>query len=71
MQAYYIVGPMATYRQTSNIRRTLGDEIIGRPNVVGASPVSILHLTGVNGLGKVNCKTRRETLKIGDSVRLI
>ena len=43
-----------TYRQVSNIIRTLVDSI-----------------PGFIGLGKDNCKTRRETFKFGDLVRLI
>ena len=60
------------YRQVSNIRRTLaGNKIVHHSNVVRASPVGaapttifILDLTpGFIGLGKGNCKTRRETIK--------
>ena len=63
-----------TYRQTTNMSRTLvGNEIVDHSDVAGASPVGaaptkyifILDLThGFNGLGKDNCKTRRETFKI-------
>ena len=67
------------YRQTSNTRRTLvGIIIVDNSEVVGAAPVgaasttSSLYLTlGFNGLGKDNCKTRWETFKLWNSVRLI
>ena len=69
-----------SYRQVSNIRRTLvGNEIVVHSDVVGASPVGaaptnifILHLTpGCNILRKDNCKPRRETFEFWDLVRLI
>ena len=69
-----------TYPQVSNISRTLvGNEIVHHSDVVGASPVGvapnyifILDLTpGFIGLGKDNCKTRRETFKFGSLVCLI
>ena len=56
---------MSKYRQTSNIRCTL---------VVGAAPTTyfILNLTpGFNGLAKGNCKTRRQSFKFCNLVRLI
>ena len=69
------------YRQVSNISRTLvGNKIVDHSDVVGASPVGaaptmyifILDLTpGLNRLGKDNCKTRRESFKFCDLVRLI
>ena len=70
------------YRQTSNIIRTLiGNTFVDHSDVVGAAPVGAAapnyifildYLTpGFNGLGKDNCKTRRETLKFLDTVRLI
>ena len=69
------------YRQVSNIRRILvGNKIVDHSDIVGASPVGaaptnyifILDLTpGFVGLGKDNNKTRRETFKFGDLVRLI
>ena len=67
---------MAHYRQVSSIRRTLvGNKIDGHSDVVGAAPtgyIFILDLTpGFIGLKKDNCKTRRETFKFGDLVRLI
>ena len=69
-----------TYRQVSNISRTLEGykncrslrcswSIACRrcPNYI-----FILDLTpGFMGLGKDNCKTRRETIKFGDLVRLM
>ena len=66
------------YRQTSNISRTLvGNQIVGHSDVVGAYCLAALlqlHLhfrtPGFNGLYK-NCKTRRETLKLRDLVRLM
>ena len=54
--------------------------MVDHSDVVGASPVGAapanyifkLDLTpGFNGLGKDNCKTRRETFKFWDLVRLI
>ena len=63
------------YSQVSNIRHTLvGNKIVDHSYVVGASPVYIfiLDLTpGFIGLGKDNCKTRRETIKFGYLVCLI
>ena len=66
------------YRQTTNISHILeGNKIIDHPDEVGASPVSaapifILNLTpGFSGLGRDNCKTRRESFKFGDLVHLI
>ena len=68
------------YLQVSNISCTLvGNKIVNHSDVVGASPVSaapttifILDITsGFTGLGKDNCKTRRETFKFGDLVPLI
>ena len=70
----------STYRQVSNIRRTLVvNKNVDHSDVVGASPVGaaptyifILDLTsGFIGLGKDSCKMRRETFKFGDLVRLI
>ena len=70
---------MHMYRQFSNIRRNLvGNTIVDHTDVVGAARrrcsnyIFIPDLTpGFIGLGKDNCKTRRETFKFGDSVRLI
>ena len=60
------------YRQFSNIRHTSGNQIVDHSDVVGASPVGILHLTlGFNILRKDNCKPRRETFKFWNLVRLI
>ena len=69
------------YHQTSNISHTLvANKIVYHSDVVGASIaclcysnyIIILDLTpGFNGLGKDNCKTRRETFRFGDLVRLI
>ena len=68
------------YRKTSNIIHTLvGNNIFDHSDVVGASPVGaaanyifILDLApGFNGLGKDNCKTRQETFKFWDLMRLI
>ena len=57
------------YRQTSNISRTLvGDEIVRRCSNCN----SILDLTHVqNIMHKNNCKTRRETFKFWDLLRII
>ena len=72
--------PISNYRQVSNISRTLdGNQIVDHSDVVGASPVgtapttsSFLDLThGFDGLGKGNCKMRRESFKFWDLVRLI
>ena len=69
-----------TYRQVSNISRTLEDnKIVDHSDVDGASPVGaapttifILDLTpAFIGLGKDNCTTRRETFKFGDLVALL
>ena len=65
-----------TNRQTSNISHTLvGNKMVDRSDVVGASPVSYIFILdatpGFNGLGKDNCKTRRETFMFCDLVRLI
>ena len=66
--------------QTSNIRGTLvGNKIADHSDVIGASPgrrcsnyIFILDLTpGFSGLGKDNCKTRRETGNLGELVRLM
>ena len=62
--------------QVSNIRRTLaGYKIVNHSDVVGAAPTGdapttsewfILELApGFFGLGKDNCKTRQETIKLG------
>ena len=67
------------YRQISNISRTsVGNKIIDHSDVIGASPdgaapttSSFLDLTpGFNGLGRDNCKTRRETVKCCNLVQL-
>ena len=64
-------------QQASNIRRTLvGNKIVDHSDVVGASPAGAAPTTssfstGFIGLGKDNSKTRRETVKLVDSVRLI
>ena len=67
------------YPQTSDIRCTLvGNKMVDHSDVVGAAPAiaasttsSFFNLTpGLNGLGKDNCKTRRETLKFLDLVHL-
>ena len=53
------------YRQTANIRRTLGaNKLVDHSDVVGAAPtgIFILDLTpGFNWLGKGNCTTRRDS----------
>ena len=55
------------HRQVSNISGTVvGNKIVDHSDVVGAAPTP-----GFIGLGKDNCKTRRETFKFGDLVRLI
>ena len=59
------------------IRPTLvGNKCVDHSDVVGASPVGAAPTTssfslGFNGLGKDNCKTRRETFLFWDWVRLI
>ena len=61
-----------TYCQTSNIRRTfVGIKIVDHSDVVGASPIILDLTSGFNGLGKDNCKTRRESFKFWDLVWLI
>ena len=65
-------GKCGIYRQVSNIRRTLvGNKIVDHSDVVGASPVVLDLAPGFIGLGKDNCKKRRETFKFGVWVRLI
>ena len=68
------------YRQVSDIRRILvGNYIAYHSDVVEASPVGAAPTTTsfldlipcVNGLGKDNCKMRRESFKFWGSVRLI
>ena len=68
------------YHKTSNITCTLvGNDIVDHSDVVGASHVGTvqLHLhsrlktPGFNGMGKDNCKIRRETFKLWDLVHLI
>ena len=71
------------YRQVSNVRHTLaGNKIVDHSDVVGTSYVGtapttvyvifILNLTpGFIGLGKDDCKMRRETFKFCDLVFLI
>ena len=59
--------------------RFVGNNLVDHSNVVGASRsrrcsnyIFILDLTpGFNGLGKGNCKTRRESFEFGDLVWLI
>ena len=65
------------YRQTYTISCTLGNEIVDHSDAVGAPPVGaapyifIFDFTpSLNGLGKDNCKPRRETFKFWDVVRL-
>ena len=59
------------YCSTSNISYTLVDnKIVDYLDVVAASPVGDL-IPGFNGLDKYNCKTRRETCKVFDLLRLI
>ena len=68
---------MKGYRRVSNIRRTfVRNKIVDHSDVVGAARCSnyifILDLTpGFIGLGKDNCKTRREAFKFRDLVRPI
>ena len=68
------------YHQTYNINRTLvGNKIVDHSDVVGATYIGaaqtaflILDLTpAFNGLGKDNCKMRRETFTFWYLVRLI
>ena len=59
----------ATYRQGSNTSRTLaGNKIVDHSDVVGAA-LDLIPV--INSLGKDNCKTRRETLKLWMLVRFI
>ena len=68
-----------SYRQTSNIRHALiGNEIVNHSKGRSiawrhcSDYIFILNLiSGFNGFSKDNCKTRRETLKLGDLVWLI
>ena len=66
-----------TYRQTSNISRTLvGNNFFDYSDVVGASPVgatrtiSSFSASLMTYVGKDSCKTRRETFKFQDLVCL-
>ena len=65
------------YRQPSNIRSTLvGNKIVLHSHAVGVSRFSnyifiLDRRPGFKGLGKDNCKTRREAFKFWDLVRLI
>ena len=60
------------YRQVSNINRTLvGNKIVDHSDVVGASPVGAAPTTSSFSTTKDNCKTRRESSKFCDLVRLI
>ena len=61
------------YRIVFNIRRTLvGKKIVDHSDRRCSNYIFILNLTpGFNGLGKDNCKTRRETFMFWDWVRLI
>ena len=56
-------------------RAFIGNEIVDSSYVVGAAPVQLHHHSRLtpdfNGLGKDNCKTRRETYKCLDLVPLI
>ena len=73
------ISPTGKYRQTYNISRTL----VGKNKYwllrcscswssVGAAPITSSFSTfGLNGLGKDNCKTRRETFKFWNLVQLI
>ena len=57
---------------------SVGNKIVVHSDVVGASPVGAAPTTssfstltpGFSGLGKYDCKTRRETFKCWDLVRL-
>ena len=62
-----------TYRQVSNIRRTLvGNKIVDHSDRRCSNYIFILNLTpGFNGLGKDKYKVRREAFKFWDLVRLI
>ena len=52
-----------TYLQTYNISRILGNKLVDHSDVVGVY-IFILDLThGLNGMGKSNCKTSRESFK--------
>ena len=72
---FSFVNAFFSYPQICNIRpRLVGNIMVDHADIVGASPVgiapttytSILNLTpGLNGLGKDNYKTRRETFKFG------
>ena len=64
------------YRQVSNIIRILvGNDIFYHSDVVGASPVGAAPTTSPFSTENFNiadnCKTRRETFKFWDLVRLI
>ena len=69
----------SSYRQVSNISRTLGNKIVDHSDVIGASPVGAAPTTssfstltlGFYRLGKDNYKTNRESFKFWDLVRFI
>ena len=61
------------YSQTPSVRRTLvGNKRVDRSDVVGASPVGAAPTSsshGFNGLGKDNCKTRRDEKYLSSVIR--
>ena len=60
------------YSQTSNIRHTLvGSKIVDQCRRCSNYMFILDLITGFNGLGKDNCKTRPESFKFCDLVRLI
>ena len=66
------------YGQTYDISHTLeGNKTVDHWDAVGASPVGAaaaafyILTPGFNGLGKDSCKTKRETYKFWDLVRLV
>ena len=71
--AYCVIcrqGEADGYHQTSNISRTiLGNKTVDHSDVVLQQHLHFL--PGFNGLGKDNCKTRREAFKFWYLVRLI
>ena len=74
---WHVIANM-NYRKISSIRHThVGNKVVDHSDVaealpVGAAPTTSSLLTpGFNGLGKDNSKTRRETFKFWDLVRLI
>ena len=82
IKMYIYIWWKTIHRGIANIRRTLGNKLVDHSDVVGAAQIGayrrcsnyifILDQTpGFSGLGKENCKTRRETFKLWDLVCIV